>query len=78
MSVLLQSMTSASSNPITQMLVNGILNDDQGMVNLAQGAIHARGAMANVPEYTANIARITSGLEGQGLQRDNGTGTAVG
>jgi hypothetical protein len=73
----LQSITSASSNPITQMLVNGIMNDDQSMVNVAQGAILARASMAQVPEYTANINRIASGLEGQGLQRNNGNDFGV-
>ena len=73
MSVLLHSMTSASSNLITQELIAGIVNGDQDKVNFAQSAIFARGAMAQVPEYTAGINRIASGLEGQGLQRNTGS-----
>jgi hypothetical protein len=68
MTIELQSVSSASNDKFTAMLVNAILQDDHSAAKMAQDVIKTRGSMTNVPEYQAGVNRITSGLESLGVQ----------
>lgn len=74
--ITLTSISSASGDKITAMLVNAILNDDHGAAKMAQEVIRARGSLNNVPEYTAGVQQIASGLS-VNLVRDSGKDTGI-
>lgn len=76
MSNTLVSIGSASNDKITAMLVNAVLSDNHADAKMAQDVIKARGSMEKVPEYTAAVTKIASGLTG-GKVRDTSNDVGI-